>query len=126
MLGGGGWGIEGEAQTEGAKRLRNEERSQNQGRSLRLSGGGAWGGGSVSPFLRIFFENFIPETPQCGVCLTVPARELSQRTCILYVTVLLPTSFRRFHSTDTAIVKVYNDIVTKKKRVSKKRKQRLT
>ena len=41
--------IEGEARVEGAKRLKIEGEARTEGETREKTGGGVWGGGSVSP-----------------------------------------------------------------------------
>ena len=48
--------IEGEARVEGAKRPRIEGEARTEGEAPRKSGGGVWGGGSVSPSPENFWK----------------------------------------------------------------------
>ena len=50
----GGSEIEGEARIKGAKRPRIEGKARSKGEAREKSGGGVWGGGSVSPSQKIF------------------------------------------------------------------------
>ena len=48
--------IEGEARVEGAKRLRIEGEARTEGEAREKTGGGVWGGGSVSPSPENFWK----------------------------------------------------------------------
>ena len=83
------------AKPEPRARSAREMRAKPESRAEpEIERGGVWGGGSVSPSPEIFWK-FIPETMQSGVCLLVPAQELSAKVEILpwgpsikYVTLL--------------------------------------